>query len=344
MSQNLGDFDLWQKKWNRLVKRRVVFEPRDEELEVKVIPTGIPAFDEILGPSQQTEKGFPRGRTTIIVGEPSTGKTLVAQLLVAAAQRQGGRALVFDIERTFDPRWAALTGVDLASDKLMIVRPVNLEQTFDLVCSALEELQPEVLVVDSIPALVPKAVLLAEMEKQDFRGVTARKTTEGIAKATQYNVSTALVFINQLRLKMGVAFGNPESMPGGKALKFYASLLLRTRRGKWLTDAGEGSALDEVGDDEDTKRIGFLLRLRVEKNKLAPPWGECDVPFRFTGAVDPIPSTVHLALQRGVITQRAAGYFDVPGQDKPVHGRTAVEQLYRDDEQRYVELKQQIRG
>ena len=197
------DFETWSKKWNRKSKKQVVVEPRNDALEIKVIPTGIPTFDTILGPTGREEQGFPRGRTTLLFGEPSSGKTLLSQIAIASAQQRGGRAMFFDIEKTFDPRWFELTGVDTDPTKLVVARPDNMEQTFDMIVDALENLKPDVIVVDSIPAMMPKAVMLADMEKQDFQGVNARKITEGIKKCTQANDTTVLIFINQLRVSLG---------------------------------------------------------------------------------------------------------------------------------------------
>ena len=321
----------FQKAWNKKARGvSLVFDPRAEELNAGCVPLEIPAIDDMLG------GGVPKGRITIFVGEAASGKTLLAQLVIAAAQRAGGKALFFDIEHTFDERWFALTGVQTDDPaKLLVVRPRNLEQAFDMACDALERVQPDVLVLDSIPALVPKAVLDADMEKQDFRGVTARKVTAGVQNLVQFNQNTAIILINQLRINMGIKFGNPESMPGGKGLRFYTSLIVRTRRGAWITDAGDGLDFNEVEDEDGKKeaqRVGFTLRLRTEKNKLAPPWQEADLDFRFNGTVDWVSSLVHLALQRGVIAQLSPGYFDVPGIKNKVHGRASLEQQIRDDD------------
>ena len=326
----VADLDTWAKTWNKKARGTLlVFDPRAEELQAGAVPLEIPAVDDMLG------GGIPKGRITIFVGEAASGKTLLAQLVIAAAQRAGGRALFFDIERTFDRKWWSLTGVQTDDpEKLVVVRPRNLEQAFDMACDALEKVRPDVLVLDSIPALVPKAVLDADMEKQDFRGVTARKVTAGVQNLVQFNQDTAVILINQLRVNMGIKFGNPESMPGGKGLRFYTSLIVRTRRGAWITDAGDGLDFNEV-EDEDSKeaqRIGFTLRLRTEKNKLAPPWQESDLDFRFNGTVDWVGSLVHLALQRGVIAQPSPGYFNVPGVTNKVHGRSTLEQQIRADD------------
>ena len=333
------DLDAFGKRWNKRAKVNVAFEPEAEELSPGSIPLDIPAVDLMLG------GGMPLGRTSIFIGEPSSGKTLLAQLVIAAAQKQGGKALFFDIERTYDAKWFALTGVDTSPDKLMVVRPRTLEQTFDMVIDALEKVQPEVIVVDSVSALVPEAMLKAAMEDKDFQGLAARKTTEGIKKCTAYNQATVLIFINQLRVTMGVVYGNPESMPGGKAIRFHASLILRVRRGKWLTDVAQKMGEEEftsMEESKDSARIGFMLRLRTEKSKVSTPWQSCELKFFFNGTVDPLGSLIHLAIQRGVIVPTGS-YYKVLDLPEKIHGLGRVEKLIREDDTLKNELVRKIK-
>ncbi|KKK61038.1 hypothetical protein LCGC14_3018310, partial [marine sediment metagenome] len=133
----------WGERWDSKLKLKVAYDPTDKALTPGVVPLEIPAVDIMLG------GGIPLGRTTILIGEPSSGKTLLAQLVIASAQRRGGRAMFFDIERTYDPEWFKLTGVDVSPKKLIVVRPRNLEQAFDLAVDALETVKPEVMVIDS---------------------------------------------------------------------------------------------------------------------------------------------------------------------------------------------------
>jgi len=334
----MGDvpLDAFGERFNKRTKRQVFFDPEDEELEPGLITLDMLAVDDMLG------GGLPRGRTTMIIGEPSSGKTLLAQLFIAAAQRQGGTAVYMDAEHTYSRRWFEATGVETKKGKLIIARPLYLEEAFDAIIALMEQVKPAIIVVDSLPALIPKTQVEAEMMKQDFRGIFPRKVTEGIGKATAANHGTALVVINQLRMSMGVTFGNPESLPGGKALKHYVTAIVRVRRGRWLTSvAGAFEHDDEnftaLAQEKDAKRVGFMLRLRTDKNKLAAPWQEAELKFHFTGEVDPTGALVNLGIEHRVIDV-TAGYYAVPGVEKKVHGRDAVERLLREND----ELREQL--
>ncbi len=317
-------------RWNKKTKSKVVLDPEDEVLNLDFIPLGIPAVDLMLG------GGMPRGRTTVFIGEEQSGKTLLAQLTIAAAQRQGGTAIFFDIERTYNPKWFSLTGVDTSPDRLIVVHPENLEQGFDMVVDALKQTKPDVIVMDSVSAMVPKDVLKATMEEKDFRGLDAKKITAGVKKVTQYNQNTVLIIINQLRISMGVVYGNPESQPGGKGLRFHTSLRVRVRRGAKLTTATESDKKDEDGfllsDDKDARQLGFIMRLRVEKNKCAPiDWEGCDIKFFFNGTIDSTGSLINLAIRQGII-EATGSWFKLPGVDEKLHGLGAVEKMIREDE------------
>lgn len=324
--------EAWGARWNKKLGDEVVYDPDAEILSPNPIPLELPALDIVLG------GGIPRGRTTIVYGNEGCGKTLLSQLIIAAAQRQGGDALFFDVERTYTRDWFRLTGVNTSADRLQIVRPANLEQAFDMADDALRTIQPAVIVIDSCAAMVPKQMLEASMEDKDFRGLGARKTTEGIKKLTASNKTTALVVINQVRVDMGKTFGNPETMPGGKALRFASSLTLLIRRGTWLTDKSEELDLEELDLDftavdtrRDAKYVGFLLWLRTEKNKQAVGYQDCQIKFFFNGTVDPTSALVDLALRRGVIEEVGKGYFLVPGIEKKFHGARNVEKLLKKD-------------
>jgi recombination protein RecA len=334
---SVSPLEAFGKRWNTRAKRTVAYAGDDAALDLTPVPLGLETVDEVLG------GGFPRGRTTMLIGEPSSGKTLITQLLIANVQRGGGLAIYVDAERTYSARWFATTGVVTDdTNSFIVLRPDTLEQCFDMVVDALDSVRPDVLAIDSVAALVPEAIIKAKMEDKDFRGVFPRKLTEGVAKATQYNRATALVLVNQLRTNMNVKFGNPESYPGGRALRHYSTVILRTRQGKWLTDKGTGVAASEVDDGADAKRIGFQLRLRADKNKQAAPWQETEVRFMFSGEVDALGGLVTMAIERGVIEARS-GYYSAELLPKQVHGREALEDLLRRDAALHAELLRAVR-
>lgn len=328
--ENVQSLKSWMAGWNKKTKAKVVFDPADKILIPEGIHLGIPAVDNMLG------DGFPRGRTTIFLGEASSGKTLLAQLLIAAAQKEGGTCMFFDIERTFDSRWFEATGVDTSSDKFIVSRPRNLEEAFEMVIDALEKVRPDVIVVDSIPALVPRAIMETRMEKERM-GLTAKRISDGVKLCTQANQDCVLVFINQPRISLGVTFGNPETMPGGKQLLFSSTILVRTRQGAFILEDN-----DEEDMDEDSKkkknRIGFILKLRTERNKIFRPFEDSTLEFRFDGSVDWISSLVHDALVAGVIVSPSKGYFESDLWEGKVHGREKVEAMIRKDEELKNEL------
>ena len=324
--------EAWGARWNKKTGDVVAYDPNDEVLRLHPIPTEMPALDIMLG------GGLPRGRTTIVYGNEATGKTLFAQLVIAAAQRQGGVAMFFDVERTYTPDWFRLTGVDTDPAKLVIVRPNSLEQAVDMAEDALKGVQPDVLVIDSLPFLVPQDMLKKGMEEGDFRGLSARKTSEGIKKLNLANSSTALVAINGITMDMGRTFGNPEQMPGGKTLRRASSLTILVRRGTWLTDKSEELSGDELDLDftaadakRDARYVGFLLWLRTEKNKQAVSYQDCQIKFFFNGTVDPTSALFDLALRCGVVDEVSSGWFLVPGVDKKIRGARGVEKLLKRD-------------
>ena len=315
----------WGKKWNKSTKTTVTFEPDNEVLIPEGILLGIPNVDKMIG------NGFPRGRSTILVGEPASGKTLLAQLVIAAAQKQGGRAMFFDAERTFDPKWFKATGVDINSDKLIVVRPRNLEQCFDMIVDALETIKPAVIVLDSIPALVPKKIADEKMEDKDNIALAPRKIGQAVQKCNLANESTCLIFINQIRTAIG-KWGNPESMPGGWGLKYQSSVMIRTRKGAWVLENEDKT--DMVwGEDKEKKRIGFILKLRTERNKVSEPFKDAELEFRFDGSIDWIGSLIHESLILGIIDSTTKVYFSSELWEGKIHGREKLENIIRDDEE-----------
>ena len=305
-------------RWNKKADREVAFDASTSKLETLFIPLGVPPVDDVLG------GGFARNRITILYGEESSGKTLITQLLCAEAQRAGGFAVFCDAERTFSPGWSRMLGMELGLDKLLILRPRILEQAFDMMIDALETLRPDVLVFDSLPALLPQQVDDKEMTDNDSRGVFPRKAGEGMGRLNQANENTAILVINQMRVKQGVVYGSPDDMPGGKKVRHEASVVLRVRRGEIQTDGGS--------KDKDAERVGQTIRVRTEKNKIAPPWRTAEFDVKFTGEVDLVALLVSRALELGVLSSKA-GYFRLMEQEKPLaHGRDTLEALLKEDE------------
>lgn len=330
--------DEYTKRWNK--KTEVVYSPLDKRLNPDPIPTTLPMVDLILG------GGLPRGKATMILGEKSSGKTIFAQLAIAGTQKQKGTILFFDIERTYDPNWFKLTGVDLDDENFKIMRPRTLEACFDMVYDALENEEPDLIVVDSISALAPQAYFEYDLSDKDHMGLKARKIAMGLEKIIPANKKTALLLVNQLRQQIGVIMGNPEAIPGGKALKFHSALILRARRGAWITD--KQMTIEDTDDlvtmDDEAKRIGYIMRLRSDFSKVAPPWQETELKVLFNGAVDPISSIVRVAMQRGIINTVSKGYYTLPNSEEKIHGLPKTEEIVRANPDILEDLMERIKN
>lgn len=328
-------------RWNQKAKHQLTYEGEDEAAALRFVTTGITNLDNILG------GGFPRGRTTQIYGAESSGKTLLTQFLIAQVQRDGGIAMYFDAERTYTPGWFKATGVDLDPEKFLLVRPDHLEQAMDMAEDALDSVKPDVLVIDSIAALVPQARMEAQMSDQDFRGLQPRKIGEGIQKLTNANRDTALIVVNQMRTDMSVKFGNPSKYPGGWALRHALSTVLLVKRGKWLSTTA--SSMDEalnalesgearikegsLGSSQEaaaSQRIGYVMRVSTEKNKQAPPQQDTEFRVMFSGEVDLIAGLLAQGIDAGAVEVGGGGYYSLPGVDEKIRGRPAVEALLKE--------------
>ena len=257
--------------------------------QVDVIPTGSLALDLALGIG-----GIPRGRIVEIYGPESGGKTTLALTIIAQAQRRGGVAAFVDAEHALDPLYAQRLGVQV--EDLLVSQPDTGEQALEIVELLARSGAVDVIVVDSVAALVPRAEIEGEMGDQHV-GLQARLMSQALRQRTAVlaKSNTAAIFINQVREKVGVTYGNPETTPGGRALKFYASVRLDVRK--------SGQPI-KVGNEA----VGVKVRVKVVKNKLAPPFREAELEIYFGRGLDPVADLVNVAVAAGVI-EKAGSWF-----------------------------------
>ncbi len=293
----------------------------DEQIEnVDVIPTGSLNLDLALGVG-----GYPRGRIIEIYGPESSGKTTLAIHAIAEAQKAGGIAAFIDAEHAFDRFYAQKLGVDI--DNLWISQPDNGEQALEIADQLIRSSAIDILVVDSVAALTPKKEIEGDMGDSAV-GLHARLMSQALRKltATIAKTNTTCIFINQLREKIGVMFGNPETTTGGNALKFYASVRLDIRR---VSPIKEG---DQV--------IGNQVRVKVVKNKVAPPFRKAEFEITFGEGISKIGEILDLGVQYNII-QKSGSWFSYDGQ-KLGQGRDAVKQLMKDNPELCEELEAKV--
>ncbi|MFA5532545.1 MAG: recombinase RecA [Candidatus Shapirobacteria bacterium] len=293
---------------------------RRADMTIEVIPTGCLPLDIALGVG-----GLPRGRVTEIFGPEASGKTTVCLHVIAEAQKLGGNVAFVDVEHALEPTRAAVIGVDL--DNLLISQPDNGEQALEIVETLVRSNAVDVIVVDSVAALVPKAEIEGDMG-DSMMGVQARLMSQALRKLTgAISKSKAVViFTNQIRQKIGVMFGNPETTPGGLALKFYASVRIDLRKiANIKTAAGES--------------IGSQHRARIIKNKIAPPFKEAEFDIMNTEGISNTGSIIDLAVQYELITK--AGAFFKLG-DQNIQGREAVKKYLKENPKIFKDLQAKI--
>ena len=262
------------------------FGEKGQKMTIDVISSGSIAIDLALGTG-----GFPRGRVTEIYGPEPSGKTTIALHCIAEAQKAGGTAAFIDAEHALDPARAEAIGVDL--DNLYISQPDTGEQALEIVETLIRSGAIDVIVIDSVAALVPRAEIEGEMG-DSVMGVQARLMSQALRKITGAIAKSkaVVIFTNQLRMKIGVMFGNPETTPGGMALKFYASVRIDTRKIETLKDG------DVV--------IGSRHRARVVKNKVAPPFRVAEFDILNTGGISKSGGLIDVGLELGVLTKKGA--------------------------------------
>lgn len=294
----------------------------DEQIEdVEVIPTGSIALDCALGVG-----GYPRGRIIEIYGPESSGKTTLAIHAIAETQKAGGIAAFIDAEHAFDRFYAAKLGVDV--DNLWISQPDNGEQALEIADQLIRSSAIDILVIDSVAALTPKKEIDGDMGDSNV-GLQARLMSQALRKLTS-NISktnTTCIFINQLREKIGVMFGSPETTTGGNALKFYASVRLDIRKVTSLKDG------DQV--------VGNQVRVKVVKNKVAPPFRKAEFEITFSEGISKIGEIVDLGVEYDIIKKSGSWYSYQDS--KLAQGRDATKKLLKDNPELCEELEAQIK-
>ncbi len=291
------------------------------KFDVSIIPTGSIALDHALGIG-----GYPRGRVIEIYGPESSGKTTLAIHAVAEAQKAGGIAAIIDAEHAFDRTYAKKLGVNV--DTLLISQPDNGEQALEIADSLIRSGAVDVVVIDSVAALTPKAEIEGDMGDSKM-GLQARLMSQALRKLTA-NISktnTCCIFINQLREKIGIMFGNPETTTGGNALKFYASVRLDVRK------------LNQIKDGDDP--TGNRARVKIVKNKMAPPFRKAEFDIVFGEGISKVGEIVDLGVELNVI-KKSGSWFSY-GDSKLAQGREAVKQLLKDNPELCEEIEAKVR-
>jgi recombination protein RecA len=288
---------------------------------IKAVPTGSIALDLALGVG-----GLPRGRIIEIFGAESAGKTTLAMAAVAEAQAAGGQAAFIDVEHAMDPAYARLIGVDV--DKLLISQPDSAEQALEITEYLIRSGALDIIVLDSVAALVPSAELEGDMGDMQI-GLQARIMSQALRKLTGiiHKTDTVCIFINQLREKVGVVFGSPEVTPGGRALKFYSSVRIDLRRVEAV----------KVGQDI----IGNRVRARVVKNKVAPPFRKAEMEILFDSGISKEGSLLDLGVDMGIV--KKSGSFYSYGDTRLGQGREASRKFLKTNTDIRDEIEATIR-
>ena len=292
-----------------------------ETVKVEVIPTGSLALDIATGIG-----GIPRGRIIEVFGVESSGKTTLALHVVAEAQKRGGVAVFIDAEHALDPKYAKALGVDL--ETLYISQPDYGEQALEIAEALINSGAVDVIVVDSVAALVPRDELEGEMGEAQV-GKQARLMSQALRKlkGIVHKSNTALIFINQIREKIGVMFGNPETTPGGRALKFFSDMRLEVRRQGEIKEGNE--------------RIGYKVKVRVVKNKLAPPFQEAEFEMIYGEGICRLCELIDIAADKGILTKSGSWYSY--GEKRIGQGKEQVKKFLKDNPDLAREIEDKVR-
>ncbi len=293
----------------------------EADRQIDVIPTGSISLDAALGVG-----GYPKGRIIEIYGPESSGKTTFALHAIASCQKQGGFAAFIDAEHALDAKYARALGVDI--DNLILSQPDSGEQALEIAEALIRSGSIDILVVDSVAALVPEAELNGDMGDNHV-GLHARLMSQAMRKLAGIIDKTKCVaiFINQIREKVGVMFGNPETTTGGRALKFYASVRLEIRRGEQLKDG--------------TNAVGNMTSVKVVKNKVAPPFKTCQVEVIYGKGISYLGEVVDLAVQYDII-EKSGAWYSYNG-EKIGQGRDKTKQFLADNPEIANEIESKIR-
>ena len=321
MSEKLKALQAAMSKIEKDFGRGSVMKLGDEQIEdVEVIPTGSLALNAALGVG-----GYPKGRIIEIYGPESSGKTTLAIHAIAEAQKRGGIAAFIDAEHAFDRFYAKKLGVDV--DELLISQPDNGGQALEIADQLIRSSAIDIIVIDSVAALTPKAEIEGDMGDNKV-GLQARLMSQALRKLTSTisKTNTTCIFINQLREKIGVMFGNPETTTGGNALKFYASVRLDIRRVTTLKDG-------------DTP-IGNQVRVKIVKNKVAPPFRKAEFEITFGEGISHVGEIVDLGVELGII-KKSGSWFSY-GESRLGQGRDAVKKIIKDNPELSEELEGKI--
>lgn len=294
----------------------------DSKLNVEVIPTGSLALDVALGVG-----GVPRGRIVEIFGPEASGKTTLALQIIGEAQQKGGNAAFIDAEHALDPVYAKKLNVDM--DNLLVSQPDTGEQALEIADVLVRSGAVDVIAVDSVAALVPRAEIEGEMG-DSFVGLQARLMSQALRKlaGTVSKSKTTIIFINQLREKIGVMFGNPETTPGGRALKFYASVRLDIRR------------IDSIKQGTDI--VGNRVRVKVAKNKVAPPFKLAEFDIMYGEGISKEASVLDMAADQGIVLKSGAWY--TYGGERLGQGRENAKQFLKENLELASKIEKEIRA
>ena len=290
--------------------------------EVPVIPSGSITIDQALGIG-----GYPKGRVIEIFGPESSGKTTLAIHAIAEAQKAGGIAAFIDAEHAFDSAYAQKLGVDI--DELLISQPDNGEQALEIADHLIRSSAIDIVVIDSVAALTPKAEIEGEMGESKM-GLQARLMSQALRKLTASisKTRTVCIFINQLRDKIGVVYGNPETTTGGNALKFYASVRIDIRKASVIKDGEE--------------QLGARAKVKIVKNKLAPPFRRAEFDIMYGEGISKIGEIIDLGVDLGIL-KKSGSWFSY-GERKIGQGRDSVKELLKSDEALRDEIEAKVRA